>query len=98
MSDADEEHSRGSRGRDQSHDEAEVALGECEVNPAAHSFVRTANEALAFVLLLCERLHDPEGTQHLVDNRDRRALELPHFSGLAAQARAICLRHEKNRR
>ena len=98
VADADEEHRRRSQRRGQSDEEAEVALGEREAHTAAHPFVRTADEALAFVLFLCKCLRHPEGTQYLVDNRHRRALELPHLSGLAAQARAICLRHEKNRR
>ncbi len=98
VADADEQHGGHAHGRDQPDEDAVAALQDGQTDPRGHSFLGAVHEAARLPGLLAERLDHAQRPERLLDDRERRALELLHLARLAPHARAIGARKEEERR
>ncbi|OLE97364.1 MAG: hypothetical protein AUG75_09170 [Cyanobacteria bacterium 13_1_20CM_4_61_6] len=95
----DEQHGgRARRGR-QPHQQAVPAFEQRQTNAGHHAFARAAHEAFGLAGFLPERLHDTQGPQRLLHDRERRGFQLLHAARLTAHAGAVDRgEHEQGRR
>ena len=87
--DADVEHDRRADGERHADRDAEHRLHQLEPDAGAHALPRARRRSAACSrVLLAERLDDAQARQHLLDDRERVALEVlrlaPARSGVAA--------------
>jgi hypothetical protein len=73
---ADVEHRRRPGRDDHADEQPEQAFDDREADPSAHAAPRGLDEALVLALLLAERLNHAQPGEHLLDHRQRRAVQL----------------------
>ena len=95
MAHADEQDGGHAERRGESHEQAIVALKQCEPDARRHSLAQAAEKPVSLARFLSERLDHSQRPERFLHDGERGTLELFDLSRLAAHAPAIDARHEE---
>ena len=94
---ADEQHRTGAKRRREPDEQPVASFRQRHADACRHAFARALGEPLGLSLLPTEHLHDAEGAQRFLDDRECGALELLDVALLAPHTWAIQARQAEQR-